>query len=96
MCLKWCDIGLWPSLLIENDVCLTLFKRPTFAKRIDMTLLMQTKYLITGYHFNGEKYTPQGQFSRHIIAFPKPLLATTKYALEEPFPLSISKLENLN
>ena len=44
----------WPSLLFENDVSLTLFKRPTFDERIVMSLLlMHTKYLTTRYHVSG-------------------------------------------
>ncbi len=31
MCLKTYDVGSWPSVLFENDVSLTLFKRPAFA-----------------------------------------------------------------
>mgnify|MGYP006207227381 FL=1 len=85
MCLKTYDIGPWPSILFENDVSLTLFKRPTFAERIVMSSLMHTKYLTTGYHVSGEKYTPQGQLSGHITAFPKPLPGTIKEALEEHF-----------
>jgi hypothetical protein len=95
MCLKTYDIGPWPSILFENDVSLTLFKRPTFAERIVMSPLMHTKYLTTGYHVSGEKYTPEGQLSGHITAFPKPLPATIKEALEEHFPLSISQLESI-
>jgi len=57
---------------------------------------MHTKYSTTRYHVSGEKYTPQGQLSGHIIAFPKPLLGTIKEALEEYLPLSISQLEKYN
>ena len=71
------------------------FKRPTFVERIVTSPLMHTKYLIIGYHVSGEKYTPQGQLSSHIAAFPKPLLATIKDALEDHFPLPISQLENI-
>jgi len=49
--------GPWPSLLFENDVSLKLFKRPTFSERIFKRPLMHTKYLTTGYHVSGEKYT---------------------------------------
>jgi hypothetical protein len=47
--------------------------------------------------FGGEasKYTPQGQLSRHVTTFPKPLPTIIKDALEEPFSLSISELENI-
>jgi hypothetical protein len=31
MCLKTYDVGHWPSVLFENDVASTLFKRPTFV-----------------------------------------------------------------
>ena len=55
-----------------------------------MSLLMHTKYMITGYHVCGEKYIPQGQLFGHITTFPKPLHGTIKEALEEHFPLSIS------
>jgi len=58
--LKTFDVGPWPSLLIETDVDMTPFKRPTFAERIVMSLLMHTKYLNVEYHVSGEKYTPQG------------------------------------
>ena len=75
MCLKT-YVGPWPSVLFENDVSLTLFKRLTFAERIVMSPLMHTKYFNTGYHVGGEKYTPQGQLSGHITAFPKPLPGT--------------------
>ena len=71
-CLKTHDVGPWPSVLFENEVSLTLFKRPTFAERIVMSPLMHNKYLTNGYHVGGEKYTPQGQLSWHITAFPKP------------------------
>ncbi len=54
---------------------------------------MHTKYVTTTYHVSGEKYTPQGQLSGHIIAFPKPIPGTIEEALEVPFPLSISRLE---
>jgi len=89
------DVGLWPSVLFDNDVYLTLFKRLTFAKRIVTSPLMHNKYLTNGYHVSGEKYTPQGQFFGHIIAFPKPLPGTIKEALEEHFPLSISHFESI-
>ena len=56
---------------------------------------MHTKYLTTGYHVSGEKYTPRGQLFGHITAFPKPLPATIKEALEEHFPLSIPQLESI-
>ncbi len=56
---------------------------------------MHTKYSTNGYHVIGEKYTPQGQLSRHITTFPKPLPGTIKEALEEHFPLSISQLESI-
>jgi hypothetical protein len=56
---------------------------------------MHTKYLTNGYHVSGEKYTPQGQLSGHITAFPKPLPSTIKEALEKHFPLSISYLESI-
>ena len=56
---------------------------------------MHTKYFTTRYCVIEEKYIPQGQLSRHLIAFPKPLPATIKYALEEHFHLSISRLENI-
>jgi hypothetical protein len=95
MCLKTYDVGPWPSILFENDVSLTLFKRPTFAERIIMSPLMHAKYLTTRYHVSGEKYTPQGRLSGHITTFPKPLLGTIKEVLEEHFPLSISQLENI-
>ncbi len=72
MYLKTYDIGPWPSVLFENDVYLTLFKRPIFAKRIVMSPLMHTKKLTTVYHASGEKNTPQGQPFGHITAFPKP------------------------
>ena len=39
-------------------------------------------------------YTPQGQLSGHITAFPKPLPDIVKEAIEEHFPLSISQLES--
>jgi hypothetical protein len=55
---------------------------------------MHTEYLTTGYHVSGEKYTPEGQLSGHITAFPKPLPGTVKEALEKHFPLSISQLES--
>ncbi len=55
---------------------------------------MHTEYLTIGYHVSGEKYTPEGQLSGHITAFPNPLPATIKVALEEHFPLSISQLES--
>jgi hypothetical protein len=87
MCLKTYDVGPWPSLLFRNNVSLTPFKQSTFSERILMSLLMQTKYLTTRYHVSGEKYTSQGQLSGHIAAFPKPLLATIKDALEEHFCL---------
>jgi hypothetical protein len=74
---------------------LTLFKRQEFAERIVMSPLFHTKYLTTRYHVSGEKYTPQGQLSGHIIAFPKPLPATIKEALEEHCPSSISHLESI-
>ena len=51
---------------------------------------MHTKYLTTRYHASGEKYTPQGQLSGHITAFPKPLPTIIKEALGEHCPLSIS------
>ena len=35
--LKTYDIGPWPSLLFENDISMTPFKRPTFAERIVMS-----------------------------------------------------------
>jgi hypothetical protein len=95
MCLKTYDIGIWPSVLFENDVLSTLFKRPTFVERIVMSPLMHTKYLATGYHVSGEKYTPEGQLSGHITAFPKPLPTTIKEALEDHFPLSISQLDSI-
>jgi hypothetical protein len=60
MFLKTFDVGPWPSLLIETDVAMNPFKRPTFAERIVMSLLMHTKYLNVEYHVSGEKYTPQG------------------------------------
>jgi hypothetical protein len=94
LCLKRIDVGPWPSILFENDVSMTPFKRPTFAERIVMSPLMHTKYLTTGYHISGEKYSPQGQLSGHITAFPKPLPSTIKEALEEHFPLSIAQLED--
>jgi hypothetical protein len=56
---------------------------------------MHTKYLTTGYHVSGEKYTPQGQLSRHITTFTKPLHGTIKEVLEEHFPLSISQLASI-
>jgi hypothetical protein len=90
MCLKTYDVGPWSNLLFENDVSLTLLKCPTFAERIITSPFLHTKYLTTGYHTGGEKYTPQGQLSWHIAAFPRPLPATIKDALEEHFPLSIS------
>jgi hypothetical protein len=92
MCLKTYDIGPWPNVLFENDVSLTLFKHPTFVERIVMSPLMHTTYLTTGYHVSGEKYTPEGQLSGYITAFPKPLPTTIKEALEEHFPLSIPQL----
>ena len=95
MRLKTYDVGPWPSVFFENDVSLTLFKRSTFYERIFMSPLMHTKYLTTGYHFSGEKYTPHGQLSGLIIAFPKPLPGTINKALEEHFPLSISQLESI-
>jgi hypothetical protein len=60
MFLKTYDVGPWPSVLIENDVSLTLFKRLIFVERILMSPLMHAKYLTIGYHVSGEKYTPQG------------------------------------
>ncbi len=89
-CLKTYDVGPWPSALFENDVSLSSFKRPTFAERNVMSPLMHTKYLTTRCHVSREKYTPQGQLSEHITAFPKPLPSTIKEALEEHFPLSMS------
>jgi len=56
---------------------------------------MHTKYLTTGYHVSGVKYTPKGQLSGHITDFPKPLPATIKEAIEEHVPLSISQLESI-
>ena len=50
---------------------------------------MHTKYLTTGYHVSGEKYTPEGQLSGHITAFPKPLPAPVMTAF---FPCSDSIL----
>ena len=47
------------------------------------------------YHASGEKYTPQGQHSRHITAFPMPLPGTIEEALDEHFPLSISQLDSI-
>ncbi len=61
-----------------------------------MSHLMHTKYLTTGYHVSGEKYTPQEQLSGHNIAFPKPSPGTIKEALEEHFLSSISQLESFN
>ena len=96
MCLKTYDVGPWPSLLFENDVSLTLFKRSIlFVERNVMSPLMHTKYLTIGYHGSGENYTPQGQLSGQITLFPKPLPTTIKDALEEHFPLSISQLESI-
>ena len=60
-----------------------------------MSPLTHTKYSTTRYHISGETYTPRGQLSGHITAFPKPLPTTIKDALEEHFPLSISQLENI-
>ena len=81
-------------MLFENDVSLTLFNRPRCVdERIVMSPLMHTKYLTTGYHVSGEKYTSQGQLSRHITTYPMPLPSAIKDALEEPFPLTISQLE---
>ncbi len=91
ICLKTYDAGPWLSLLFENNVSLTPFKQPMYAERIVMSPLMHTKYLPARYHVSGENYTPQGQLSGHITAFPKPLPATIKDALEEHFPLSISQ-----
>ena len=51
--------------------------------------------MTTTYHVSGEKFTPHGQIFGHIAAFPKPLPATIKEALEEHFPLSISQLESI-
>jgi hypothetical protein len=95
MCLKTYDVGPWPSVLFENDVSLTLFKRPTFVERIVMSPLMHTKYLSTEYHVSGKKYIPQGQLSGHITAFPNLLHGTIKEAPEEHFPLSILQLESI-
>ena len=89
ICLKTYDIGPWSSMLYESDVSLTPFKQPTFAEQIVKSPLMHTKYAITECHVNGKKHTHQGQLSGHLIAFPKPLLATIKDALEEHFLLSI-------
>ncbi len=50
ICLKTYDVGPWPSVLFENDVALTSFKRQTFGERIVMSPLMHTKYLTSGYH----------------------------------------------
>jgi hypothetical protein len=98
ICLNTYDVGPWLSLLFENDMTnfvvtnfvMTNYKRKTFAERFFLSLLIQTKYLSTGYRVSGEKYTPQGQLSGHIIAFP-----TIKDALEEHFPVSISQLESI-
>jgi hypothetical protein len=95
MRLKTYDVGPWPSVLFENDVSLTSFKRSTFAERIVMSPLMHTKYLNTRYHVSGENYTPQGQLSGHIKGVPKPLSGTIKEALEEHFSLSISQFESI-
>ena len=80
-------------MIFKNDVSLTPLKWPTFAERIVTSSLMHTKYLTIGYHVSGEKYTPQGQYSGHIITFPKPLPTTIKDAFEEHSPLSILQLE---
>ena len=48
-----------------------------------------------GYHVNGENYTPEGHLSGNITAFPKPLPATIKDALEEHFLLSISQIASI-
>ncbi len=53
---------------------------------------MHTKYLTIGHHVSVEKHAPQGQLSVHITTFPKPLLGTSKEAIEEHFPFSISQL----
>jgi len=76
MSLKTYDDGPLPSLLFENDVSLTPFRQPTFVERIVTSPLMRTKYLTTGYHVSGEKFTPQGKLFRHITTFPMPLSAT--------------------
>jgi len=69
-------------LLLENDDdSLTSFKRFTFVEQIVVSLLMQTKYLTSGYHVSGERASPQGQLFGHITAFPKPLPSTIKEAL---------------
>jgi len=95
MCFKTYDVGRWPSLLLENDVSLTLFKHLIFVERFVTSHSMHTKYLTTKYHVSGEKYTSIGQLSGHITAFPKPLPATIKDTLESHFPLSISRLESI-
>jgi len=95
MFLKTYDVGPWPSLVFENDISMTPFKRPTFDKRIVTTSLIRTKYLTTRYHVSGEKYTPEGQLSGRITAFSKPLPSTIKDTLEEHFPLSILQLESI-
>ena len=78
MCLKTYDTSPWPSLISENYVSMTPFKRPTSDERVAMSPLMHTKYLITRYHVSGKKYIPQGQLSRYIICFPKALHTSYK------------------
>ena len=56
---------------------------------------MHTKYLTIGCHVSGEKYTPQGQLSRHITTFPRPLPTAIKDAFEKHVPLFISQLESI-
>ncbi len=61
----------------------------------NLNLRFHYHHTARSYNVSGEKYTPQGQLSGHVTAFPMPLLATIKEALEEHFPLSISQLESI-
>jgi hypothetical protein len=54
MCIKTYDTDPWSSSIFENDVSITPFKRPTFAERIGMSILMHTRYLTTRYQVSGE------------------------------------------
>ena len=56
---------------------------------------MHTKYFTIGYRVSGVNYTPDGQFSVHITAFPKPLPTTIKDTLIQYVPLSISQPESI-
>jgi len=86
---KTYDTSPWPSLIFENNVSMTPFKRPSFVERVFTSLLMHTKYVASEYHVSGEKYIPEDQLSGHITTFPRPLPSTIKDTLEEHFPLSI-------